>query len=197
MDEAMVCAALAVLTDGPRYTAEEALQKVPNEAGLYAVHGDAPAFGDLAAGTAGRPLYVGKAERSLVGRDLRTHFATGRTGSSTLRRTLSALLREPLGLRAVPRNLARPDGSANYSLESSGDERLTEWMHARLRLSVWVRPEGIALDEVETAVLHALRPPLNLVKTGSRGDLRVKRARAAMAAEARAWQKHDGIDSRA
>lgn len=92
----------------------------------------------------------------------------------------------------MPRNLAEPDGSANYSLESRGDERLTEWMHARLRLSVWVGPEGTVLDEVETAVLHALRPPLNLAKTGSPGDRRIKLARAAMAAEARAWRKHGG-----
>ncbi|MFK4694130.1 GIY-YIG nuclease family protein [Streptomyces pristinaespiralis] len=189
MDEAMVCAALAALADGPRHTAREALEVVPNEAGLYAVHGDLSAVGALALGAADRPLYVGKAERSLVGRDLRTHFATGRTGSSTLRRTLAALLREPLGLRAVPRNPALPDGSANYSLESSGDERLTEWMHARLRLSVWVRPDGVVLDEVETAMLDALRPPLNLAKMGSLGDRRVKAARAAMAEEARAWRE--------
>lgn len=189
VDEAMVCAAVAALADGPQYTAEEALEVVPNEAGLYAVHGDLLAVGELAAGAADHPLYVGKAERSLVGRDLRTHFATGKTGSSTLRRTLSALLREPLELRAVPRNLARPDGSANYSLESSGDERLTEWMHARLRLSVWVRPDGVVLDEVETAVLNALRPPLNLAKMGCLGDRRVKAARAAMAEEARAWRE--------
>jgi len=189
VEEAIVCAALAALADGPHYTAKEALEVVPNEAGLYAIHGNLLVVGDLAAGAADHPLYVGKAERSLLGRDLRTHFATGKTGSSTLRRTLSALLREPLELRAVPRNLARPDGSANYSLESSGDERLTEWMHARLRLSVWVRPDGVALDEVETAVLNALRPPLNLAKMGSLGDRRVKAARAAMAEEARAWRE--------
>ncbi|WP_157850848.1 GIY-YIG nuclease family protein [Streptomyces exfoliatus] len=189
MDEAMVCVALAALTDGPQHTAQEALEVVPNAAGLYAIHGDLLAVKELAAGAADHPLYVGKAERSLVGRDLRTHFATGKTGFSTLRRTLSALLREPLGLRAVPRNLARPDGSANYSLESSGDERLTEWMHARLQLSVWVGPDGVVLDEVETAVLNVLRPPLNLAKMGSLGDRRVKAARAAMAEEARAWQE--------
>ena len=196
MDEVMVCAALAALVDSPRHTAKEALEVVPSEAGLYAVYGDLLAVEELAAGVVDRPLYVGKAERSLVGRDLHTHFATGKTGSSTLRRTLAALLREPLELRAVPRNLARPDGSANYSLESSGDERLTEWMHARLRLSLWVRPDDVVLDEVETAVLNALRPPLNLAKMGSLGDRRVKAARAAMAEEARAWQGRDGMFDR-
>ncbi|MFD4373868.1 GIY-YIG nuclease family protein [Streptomyces sp. NPDC058486] len=190
MDELVVSAALAALSDGPRHSVAEALKVVPHAAGLYAVYGDAQAVGELAAGTADRPLYVGKAERSLTDRDLRTHFATGRTGSSTLRRTLAALLREPLALRAVPRNLARPDGSANYALESGGDERLTEWMHARLRLAVWVPPagDGVALRDVETAVLRALRPPLNLADMGSLGDRGVKAARAVMAAEARAWR---------
>ncbi len=92
----------------------------------------------------------------------------------------------------MPRNLASPDGSANYSLESDGDGRLTEWMHARLRLSVWVRPDGAVLDGIETAVLGALRPPLNLAGTGSPGGRRIRAARAAMAAEARAWQGRGG-----
>ncbi|CAM5662334.1 hypothetical protein SALBM311S_04683 [Streptomyces alboniger] len=82
-------------------------------------------------------------------------FATGKTGSSTL----TEHSRRSCGNHsnsAVPRNLARPDGSANYSLESGGDERLTESIHARIWALVWVRPDGVVLDEVETAVLNAL-----------------------------------------
>lgn len=75
------------------------------------------------------------------------------------------------------------------SLEVTGDERLTAWMHAHLRLAVWLKPEGVVLDEVETSVLNDLHPPLNLAKMGPRGDRRVKDARAAMAAEARAWRQ--------
>lgn len=185
----MLRSALTSLVDGPRHTISEALTEVPSAAGLYAVFGDEHAIAGLAIEADRQPLYVGKAERSLVGRDLRTHFATGKTGSSTLRRTIAALLREDLDLRAVPRNLSRPDGSANYSLEVTGDERLTSWMHAHLRLAVWLKPEGVVLDEVETSVLNDLRPPLNLAKMGPRGDGRVKEARAAMAAEARAWPR--------
>lgn len=188
MDRALLRSATTALVEGPRHSIEAALEVVPNVAGLYAVYGDAEAVHQLATGDAERTLYVGKAERSLVGRDLRTHFATGKTGSSTLRRTVAALLHEPLTLHAVPRNLARRDGSANYSLEGAGDARLTEWMIARLRLAVWVRPDGVILDDVETAVLDELAPPLNLSKMGNKGDHRIKAARAAMAAEARAWR---------
>lgn len=188
MDEVVLRGALAALVEGPRHSVTEALEVVPNVAGLYAIYGDESAVSELAIGTPERPLYVGKAERSLVSRDLRTHFATGKTGSSTLRRTVAALLKKQLELRAVPRNLTKPDGSANYSLEVHGDERLTQWMHDHLRLAVWVQAEGTVLDLVETAVLNELSPPLNLAKMGPRGNRRVKEARAAMAAEARAWR---------
>jgi len=188
MDDDVVGAALDSLLTGPRHSIPDTLDAVPSRPGLYAIYGDDLAIQALALGHANSPLYVGKAERSLVGRDLRTHFATGKTGSSTLRRTLAALLRDDLGLRAVPRNLARPDGSANYSVDAEGDQRLTDWMTARLRLAVWAGSADAVLDELESAVLNALSPPLNLSKMGARGNARVKAARAAMAAEARAWQ---------
>src|SRR5690606_21537157 len=95
--------------------------------GLYAVHGDVSVWDELrlTRPVDARPLYVGKAEDSLAGRDVGTHFGTGRTGSSTLRRSLAALLRETLDLRAQPRNPANPGYFANFGLEPDGDERLT------------------------------------------------------------------------
>jgi len=189
MNEVALSTALSALTTGPRHSIDAALDAVPNAAGLYAIFGDQHALDELGTGRHDQPLYVGKAERSLVGRDVRTHFATGKTGSSTVRRTLAALLRDQLSLQAVPRSLERPDGSASYSLEAAGDERLTNWMHARLELAVWVSPSEVVLDKVETAVLEELLPPLNLSKMGSKGDRRVKEARARMAAQARAWRR--------
>ena len=133
-----------------------------------------------------QPLYVGKAEKSLNGRDVGTHFATGKTGSSTVRRSLAALLVTQLDLLAVPRNLVRPDGSANYSLAPSGDERLSRWMKEHLLLATWVKPQHVLLDEVETAAVLRLRPPLNLDKVGEPRE-RLRRARGAMAGESRKW----------
>ena len=88
----------------------------------------------------GCPLYVGKAEQSLQSRDIRTHFATGRTGSSTVRRSFAALLRNSQGLRGVPRNMERPRAPANFGLLPEGDERLTAWMQERLFLAYWAKP---------------------------------------------------------
>lgn len=155
---------------GVRHTDADAGDRVPKAAGLYAFHGDEHAWSDLDLSPAfdDQPRYVGKAEKSLNGRDVGTHFATGKTGSSTVRRSLAALLVAQLGLVAVPRNLVRPDGSANFSLEPPGDERLSRWMEERLQLATWVKPQHVLLDKVETAALLRLRPSLNLDRSGSR-----------------------------
>jgi len=137
-----------------------------------------------------QPSCVGKAEKSLNGRDVGTHFATGKTGSSTVRRSLAALLAEELELIAVPRNLRKPDGSANFALEHAGDARLSTWMEQRLRLATWVKPEQATLEDVETAFVRRLRPPLNLDEVGEPRD-RLRQARRRLADVARAWQPTD------
>lgn len=174
---------------GPGHAYMDAVRLVPKLPGLYAFYGDDHAWSQLGLNPAydGQPLYVGKAERSLNGRDVRTHFAAGKTGSSTVRRSLSALLVDELALAAVPRNLTKPDGSANFGLDVASEARLSGWMEERLSLATWIKPEGIVLDEVETTVVRRLAPPLNLDKAGeSRAGLRDARKR--MADVARAWK---------
>lgn len=185
--EFAVAQALADLA-GARHIRRDATHRVPKAPGLYAFYGDEQAWSDLDLFPAfdDQPLYVGKAEKSLNGRDVGTHFSTGKTGSSTVRRSLAALLVAQLDLVAVPRNLAKPDGSANYALEVPGDERLSAWMEVRLVLAAWVKPEDVVLEDVETAVLQHLRPPLNLDKVGEPRD-RLRRARAVLADASRAW----------
>ena len=185
--DAVVMDALNVL-QGDRHTLERAEVAAPRAAGLYAFYGDTQAWNDLGLTPAlsDAALYVGKAEKSLHGRDVRTHFASGKTGSSTVRRSLAALLIDVLDLEPVPRNLAKPDGSANFALTSSSDDRLSSWMEARLRLALWPRPDGIVLGDIEAIVVLALAPPLNLDKVGQRRD-RLRTARKEMADRARAW----------
>ncbi|WP_372450668.1 hypothetical protein [Nocardioides jiangsuensis] len=40
-------------------------------------------------------------------------------------------------------------------------------MEQRLSLATWSKPEDAFLDEIETAVVRRLRPPLNLDRSGS------------------------------
>lgn len=179
---------------GARWTMTDAADHLPNQPGLYAIYGDVVAWADLGLRFIGdSPLYVGKAEDSLASRDLNGHFAIDpprapSTGHSTVRRSLAALLRRELGLRAVPRNLSNPGHYAMYGLADGGDARLTAWMHQRLTLAVWPRPRDatVPLARVETKVIEALAPPLNLSKNP--GKLaRLSQARAEMAAEAARW----------
>ncbi len=186
--------AIAMLT-GERWSIVDATKHVPSRPGLYAIYGDETAWRNL--GLEPRielPLYVGKAEDSLVTRELNGHFAASpdiapRTGSSTVRRSFAALLRNVLDLRAVPRNLSRPAHFPNYALAEGGDARLNVWMHERLSLAVWPAPPARdwSLVDVETAVIHHFTPPINISKN-PRKLARLSHARAAMAAEASKWR---------
>lgn len=184
----LIAASLESLA-GIRHVHAEAVGLVPKAPGLYAFYGNDRAWAELGLSPAfdGQPLYVGKAERSLNGRDVGTHFAVGKTGSSTVRRSLAALLVEELALVAVPRNTAKPDGSANFGLDAESESALSSWMERRLSLATWSKPDGANLDEIETAVVRQLRPPLNLDKVGEPRS-RLRDARRRMANTARAWQ---------
>jgi|JI10StandDraft_1071094.scaffolds.fasta_scaffold186406_2 hypothetical protein len=195
--EAATAAALESLT-GTRHVYDAAAELVPDEPGLYAFYGDGAAWSslDLRPNFPDQPLYVGKAERSLNGRDVRTHFAAGKTGSSTVRRSLAALLDRGLGLVPVPRNTAKPDGSANFALDPASEAKLSEWMRHRLALATWSRIGEESLGVIETEVIRQLRPPLNLNKVGEpRAQLRAARRR--MADIARAWQPTPAQDAKA
>jgi hypothetical protein len=183
-----VAAALHALA-GLRHSRVESVELVAKRPGLYAFYGDGHAWLQLGLTPdfEDQPLYVGKAESSLNGRDVGTHFATGKTGSSTVRRSLAALLTDELDLVAVPRNLAKPDGSANFGLDSPSEARLSDWMDRHLSLATWIKPADARLDDVETAVVRQLRPPLNLDKVGESRE-RLRAARKRMADTARAWQ---------
>ena len=139
---------------------------VPRSPGLYAFHVAPDALDhvdwDLATSTC--LLYIGKAERSLRSRDVTTHFGTGKTGASTVRRSLAALLSDDLDLRPRPRSDTGKLYAANFALEPDGDARLSAWMREHLRLATWASPSGVDLGEIETAVLTRLQPPLNLDK---------------------------------
>lgn len=174
---------------GTRHAHVDAVRFVPREPGLYAFYGDDRAWAELGLSPAfeEQPLYVGKAESSLSGRDVGTHFAAGKTGWSTVRRSLAALLVDELALVATPRNVGNPSRSANFGLDDPSERRLSMWMEQRLSLTIWSRSEGTDLRETEREVLRRLHPPLNLTHVGEPRD-RLRLARRQMASAARAWK---------
>jgi GIY-YIG catalytic domain len=181
----LLLAALHALGRQHNYDALDEL--VPRQPGLYALYGDAAVWKELGLGAPpdARPVYVGKSASSLRTRLVRTHLRTGKTGTSTPRRALAALLVNQLDLIAVPRNPLNPERLSNYALEPAGDERLTQWMHVRLRMAAWPIPIGEDLASVEVAVLKALQPPLNLKDVRTPWTDLVRQARRSMAENAR------------
>lgn len=168
----------------------EAERVVPDQPGLYAIHGSSLAWSELGLGPPdARPLYVGKSEDSMYRRDVKTHFADGRTGQSTIRRSFAALLRTALDLHGIPRNLEKPAYFANFGLSVEHDAVLTRWMKERLRIAAWVKPTDreFPLIAIEAAILGQLQPPLNLQGISTRWTASVKAARRVMAEESRAW----------
>lgn len=188
---ALVRNALSALERAEARPIADAVEKVPRRPGLYAIHARAEVWAELGLGDPPdeRPLYVGKAERSLVSRDVDTHFGNGRTGSSTVRRSFAALLRVQLGLEGRPRNSAKPERFANYGIAPEHDERLTGWMRARLALAVWPKPDKctLALGVIEQAILELLEPPLNIKGVVTSWTAEVGAARKVMADQARSW----------
>jgi hypothetical protein len=110
-----------------------------------------------------RPIiYIGKTESSFSSRDFKTHFANGRTGVSTLRRSLGALLLVELNLKPIPRGSGRTEMDfRNYKFVDDGEERLTAWMKSNLQLSVYpLNQERIA--KIENKLIKLAVPVLNL-----------------------------------
>ncbi len=109
------------------------------------------------------PIYVGQAgatsrhsgkasDATLASRVGRNHIG-GNLKSSTFRRTIGSILREPLSLQLeAPTRLTRDSNAA-----------LTEWIKAHMSISITAVDDGSALADVEHAVLTAIDPPLNLM----------------------------------
>lgn len=140
------------------------------------------------------PLYVGKAERSLQAREFRTHFnaiagCAASTGSSTVRRSFAALLAPSMGLRAMPRNPAKPGYFSNFALRPQDEVRLTAWMREALRLSVWPRPDGVTvpLRSIEGTIIDRWDPPINIVGVPTSRQ-KLSEARSVLSAQAAAWR---------
>jgi GIY-YIG catalytic domain len=177
---------------------DRGIRDVPPRPGLYAIHGARETWEELQLGEPpdDRPLYVGKSESSLAGRDVTTHFGftganrtTSITGSSTVRRSVAALLHDSHGLRGMPRNPEKPGHFANYGLSRKQDQLLSNWMRERLRLANWPAPPECVgqLVEIEHAILIELLPALNLDKVKTPWKGKIDLIRDVLRREARAW----------
>ena len=151
-----------MLTIDPSKARALAHADLPTAPGCYALVADPAVFGNLGFEAVYRQavLYVGKSEDSVRNRVSRTHLLRDRTGSSTLRRSIGALLREDVNLQPQPRSPKRSQRDiTNYKFDSAGEARLTDWIGANLRV-IGLAASDLAATENNLISKH--RPPLNL-----------------------------------
>ena len=155
---------------------------LPSAPGIYAVYlREGDAIGRATANPDGL-VYVG-VSADLKARGVETHFKTGGSKFSTLRRSIGALLKGQLDLTAIPRSPgASKSNTRNYKFTNDGERRLTSWMEDHLEVGFVVVDQGA--EDVEKAVITALEPPLNLKGWKNPQRALLKRLRAVCAAEA-------------
>lgn len=117
-------------------------------------------------------IYVGKTEKSQKSRDANTHFKSGKTGSSTLRRSVGAILRNKLELKPIPRS-QNEIKMRDFKFIEESEKKLTKWMIENLSLSFYEVTEGKRyLKLLENQLIELLTPILNISKNKGNPFLR-------------------------
>ncbi len=163
----------------------------PPTPGVYAIFlKPGRALADVPAAADGL-LYIGTSG-NLAQRGPETHFQTGKSGFSTLRRTIGALLKDDLHLHARPRSPGpSKSNTTNFRFTDAGETDLTLWMSEHLQVSfATVQQED--LDAVEKDLIRGLQPPLNLTEWANPYRQPIKRARTRCRREAQENHAHSG-----
>ena len=135
----------------------------PKSSGIYAFSlSDKSNLGEF--GIGGQIIYIGIAKHSLHDRDFNHHFKTGKTGSSTLRRSVGAILKSKLNFTAIPRGGVN-DSKRFENYKFSEEQELTDWMISNLEIGYWTPQKTLSyqdLRDTEKQVTIALKPTLDL-----------------------------------
>ena len=151
--------------------------------GIYAVLylGKSNTLGTIKALKSGQIIYIGKTLSSQQSRDADTHFKSGKSGSSTLRRSIGALLREEMKLIPIPRGSGKTEkDTTNYRFDDMSEDFLTSWMVSNLGLAFFEYPKSPdEIRSLELKLLDKLCPVLNIESNSANPFLsEVKSARA-------------------
>jgi hypothetical protein len=93
-----------------------------------------------------------KLSTATLGSRILNNHLRGTAHGSTFRKSLSAVLLEPLGLVVEnPDHLTRVD-----------NDRVSDWMRSHLSVMVYPYDDRVTLRSIEDAVVRILNPPLNL-----------------------------------
>lgn len=169
----------------PRYRWDK--RPPSSEAGIYGYFIDRADLLRPVSVPANGLLYIGMTDSSL---DARCHLEHAHSGFSTFRRSLGAILRSQLQLRA----LSRAPGPSrtnilSFRFDREGEASLTKWMQANLTYSYREVADNVAKVEKDLIALEC--PPLNLKGWKNPQRDSIKRLRALCVAEAGTARRDD------
>ncbi len=143
------------------------ISSLPSKQGIFAffINGceDLSIFGKQ-----GQIIYIGMSKKNLSESYFEKHLKAGKTGWSTLRRSIGAILKSKLNLTAQKRDLDSKKLRADkYKYDSIGEDKLTIWMKENLKMGYWITTESLSsedLNDKKEKVILKLRPTLDLNK---------------------------------
>ena len=115
------------------------------------------------------------------------HFKCGTTGTSTIRRSLAALLASRLDLVPIPRSSDINDNDRydNYTLTAEGEEKLTAWMKDNFKVAYYEVPAD-QVEAMKLALVGYAVPMFNFQHNPeNKYGAEIKIARKRLAAEAK------------
>ncbi len=140
------------------------INEIKDNPGIYGIALDSsnfPFFNDSSI-VKGTILYIGKSDSSIKKRTINTHFANQKTGSSTLRRSLGAIMKDELYLNPIPRS-TEEKRCRDFTFINESEKKLTNWMIENLSIGFYNYAEGKKkLKALEVELIRKLVPILNL-----------------------------------
>ncbi len=139
-----------------------------NQPGIYAfffIGSQLPLIGDAV--KKHDIIYIGKTESSQEKRDAKTHFTSGKTGSSTVRKSIGSILCAEYELKPIPRNDSDYSKGrlSHFRFDHRSEEIITDWMKSNLALSFYeFHGTKEEIEGLETYLIHQLIPVLNISK---------------------------------
>ncbi|SIS86147.1 hypothetical protein SAMN05421766_104449 [Zobellia uliginosa] len=139
--------------------------KLPGIYAIFYIGNDFPILGNSV--SKHQIIYIGKTESSQESRDAKTHFATGKTGSSTLRKSIGSILFEQEDLKPIPRNETdyKINRVSHFKFDNQSEIKITDWMEKNLALSFYEYPKTKKeIEDLEIEIINELVPILNISK---------------------------------
>lgn len=106
-------------------------------------------------------IYIGKTESSQLKRDSKTHFSSGKTGSSTVRKSIGSILLKSENLNPIPRNDIdyKKRRFSHFKFDHLSEEKITNWMKTNLAISFYEFPKSKSeIAKLETDIIQNLIP---------------------------------------